>query len=387
MSDSNDFSAPPALANAMGQPIKAPLQQIPPDISSVSDYARHAIAHIEAKSWAHIESGADQGLTMAENRAAFDRVLLRPESLCDLAGASTRQTILGQALQWPVMLAPIAYQRLAHPEGELATARAAMAMQTGLVVSTLSSYTLEETIAAAQAATQELGRSAPMWFQLYQQPERRHSLNLLRRAEDAGYQAIVWTVDAGLKRSGFLLPPGVEPANLRGLPPPIVHVSDLMGDSVLFGSALADTAPCWDDLRWLRQQTRLPLIIKGVLSANSARKMLELGADALIVSNHGGRVLDSTISALDALAEIRSAVGPHTPLMLDGGVRYGTDIFKALARGANVVLLGRPQLYSLAVAGMLGTAHMLHVLRAELELVMAQMGCAGLNDIQKGLLN
>lgn len=386
MSDAGNRFPAAGPQNALGEPVRAALPQIPDGIRSLPDYARHAMAHIEDSAWAHIESGADQGLTLAHNRTAFDRLQLCPESLCDLTQASTQQTLLAQVLRWPVMLAPVAYHRLAHPEGELATARAAMAMQTGFIVSTLSSYSLEETMDAAKTATQEVGRSAPMWFQLYKQTERSHCLRLVRRAEDAGYQAIVWTVDAGIKRSGFALPPGVVAANLRDFPPQPLHVSDLMRDSILFGSALADNAPSWDDLQWLRQQTRLPLIIKGVLSARSARAMVEMGADALIVSNHGGRVLDGTVSPVDALPVIRSAVGPETPLLLDGGVRYGTDVFKALALGANAVLIGRPQLYSLAVAGMLGTAHMLHVLRTEVELAMAQMGCARLADIQDTLL-
>ena len=284
------------------------------------------------------------------------------------------------------MLAPVAYQRLAHPEGELATARAAMAMQTGMIVSTLSSCTLEDIMAAAKAAANELGRSAPMWFQLYSQPDRNHTLSLVRRAEAAGYQAIVWTVDASIKRSGYPLPPGVEPANLRGMPQHSLHVSDLMTENILFGTPLAINAPSWDDLQWLRQQTRLPLIIKGVLSPISARKMADLGADALIISNHGGRVLDSVIAPINALPAIRNAVGPQLPLLLDSGVRHGTDIFKALALGASAALIGRPQLHSLAVAGMLGTAHMLHVLRTELELAMAQMGCADLGRIRQELL-
>ena len=371
--------------NAAGQPVKPPLTQISAQIGSLADYARLAREHMEAQAWAHLESGADQGLTLAHNRQAFDRIRLCPEPLADLSAAHTRQSLLGQSLDWPLLLAPVAYQQLAHPEGELATARAAMAMRTGMVVSTLSSCTLEEIAQAAQAAAQELGRSGPLWFQLYQQPTREHTLQLIRRAEDAGYQALVWTVDAHIKRSSYPLPPGVEAVNLRGIPQQR-QTGDLMSEHILFGSELARGAPTWDDLVWLRQQTRLPLIIKGLLSARAAAQAVELGADAIVVSNHGGRVLDTAVSPLEVLPAIRAATPAHIPLLMDGGVRQGTDVLKAIALGASAVLLGRPQMHALAVAGMLGVAHMLYLLRAELELAMAQTGCASLDQIAPRLL-
>ncbi|CUB01939.1 FMN-dependent dehydrogenase, includes L-lactate dehydrogenase and type II isopentenyl diphosphate isomerase [Comamonas thiooxydans] len=371
--------------NAAGQPVKPPLTQISAQIGSLADYARLAREHMEAQAWAHLESGADQGLTLAHNRQAFDRIRLCPEPLADLSAAHTRQSLLGQSLDWPLLLAPVAYQQLAHPEGELATARAAMAMRTGMVVSTLSSCTLEEIAQAAQAAAQELGRSGPLWFQLYQQPTREHTLQLIRRAEDAGYQALVWTVDAHIKRSSYPLPPGVEAVNLRGMPQQR-QTGDLMSEHILFGSELARGAPTWDDLVWLRQQTRLPLIIKGLLSARAAAQAVELGADAIVVSNHGGRVLDTAVSPLEVLPAIRAATPAHIPLLMDGGVRQGTDVLKAIALGASAVLLGRPQMHALAVAGMLGVAHMLYLLRAELELAMAQTGCASLDQIGPRLL-
>lgn len=371
--------------NAAGQPVKPPLTQISAQIGSLADYARLAREHMEAQAWAHLESGADQGLTLAHNRQAFDRIRLCPEPLADLSAAHTRQSLLGQSLDWPLLLAPVAYQQLAHPEGELATARAAMAMRTGMVVSTLSSCTLEEIAQAAQAAAQELGRSGPLWFQLYQQPTREHTLQLIRRAEDAGYQALVWTVDAHIKRSSYPLPPGVEAVNLRGMPQQR-QTGDLMSEHILFGSELARGAPTWDDLVWLRQQTRLPLIIKGLLSARAAAQAVELGADAIVVSNHGGRVLDTAVSPLEVLPAIRAATPAHIPLLMDGGVRQGTDVLKAIALGASAVLLGRPQMHALAVAGMLGVAHMLYLLRAELELAMAQTGCASLDQVGPRLL-
>lgn len=371
--------------NTLGMPVQPPLQSIPASINNLADYARLAREHMEAHAWAHIESGADQGLTLAHNRQAFDRIRLCPEPLADLSGSHTRQSLLGQSLEWPVLLAPVAYQRLAHPEGELATARAAMAMRTGMVASTLSSYSLEEISQAAQASHQELGRSGPLWFQLYQQPSREHTLQLIRRAEAAGYQALVWTVDAHIKRSSYPLPPGVEAVNLRGMPQQR-QSGDLMSEHILFGTALAQTTPSWDDLVWLREQTRLPLIVKGVLSAQAATKAVELGADAVVVSNHGGRVLDGAISPLEVLPAIRAALPASIPVLMDSGVRLGTDVFKAIALGASAVMVGRPQMHALATAGMLGVAQMLYLLRAELELVMAQTGCAHLEEITSGRL-
>ncbi len=370
--------------NTLGTPVEPPLQSIPGSITNLADYAHLARGHMEAHAWGHIESGADQKLTLAHNRAAFDQLRLQPEPLADLSEAHTRLQLLGQMLQWPVLLAPVAYHRLAHAEGELACARAAMAMQTGMVVSTLSSYPLEEIAQAATTASQELGRSAPLWFQLYSQPDRSNTLSLVRRAEAAGYQAIMWTVDASIKRSGYPLPEGVEAANLRGMEQ-LRHSGDLMDERILFGTPLTQRAPSWDELRWLREQTTLLLIVKGILSVKAARKAVELGADALVISNHGGRVLDGAVSPMEVIAEIRAAL-PHTPLLLDSGVRQGTDILKALALGANAVMLGRPQLHALAVAGMLGVAHMLYSLRAELELAMAQTGCSRLADIDPTLI-
>ena len=372
------------MRNALGEAVRAAHTQIPADIRCAADYERHAIHHIEAQAWQHIQSGADQHLTVAHNRAALDALRLVPQPVADLRHAHTRIELLGQTLASPLLLAPVAYQRLVHPEGELATVRAAMALQTGMVVSTLSSFTLEEIAQAGQAAATEMGHSTPRWFQLYMQPAREHSLQLIRRAEAAGYTAIVWTVDASIKRSGFALPHGVEAANLRGMPS-TQHTPPLLGP-ILFGTPLIQQIPTWDDLRWLRAQTQLPIIVKGILSPAQAQQAVDLGADALIVSNHGGRVLDGVVSPIEVLPAIAQAVQGQVPLLLDSGVRHGTDVVKALALGASAALIGRPQLYALATAGLVGVAHLLHLLRAELELTMAQLGCATVADITPAVL-
>lgn len=372
------------MRNALGEAVRAAHTQIPADIRCAADYERHAIHHIEAQAWQHIQSGADQNLTLSHNRAALDALRLVPQPVADLRHAHTRIELLGQTLASPLLLAPVAYQRLVHSEGELATVRAAMALQTGMVVSTLSSFTLEEIAQAGQAAATEMGHSTPRWFQLYMQPAREHSLQLIRRAEAAGYTAIVWTVDASIKRSGFALPHGVEAANLRGMPS-TQHTPPLLGP-ILFGTPLIQQIPTWDDLRWLRAQTQLPIIVKGILSPAQAQQAVDLGADALIVSNHGGRVLDGVVSPIEVLPAIAQAVQGQVPLLLDSGVRHGTDVVKALALGASAALIGRPQLYALATAGLVGVAHLLHLLRAELELTMAQLGCATVADITPAVL-
>ncbi|AQZ99824.1 alpha-hydroxy-acid oxidizing enzyme [Comamonas kerstersii] len=372
------------MRNALGEAVRAAHTQIPADIRCAADYERHAIHHIEAQAWQHIQSGADQNLTLSQNRAALDALRLVPQPVADLRHAHTRIELLGQTLASPLLLAPVAYQRLVHPEGELATVRAAMALQTGMVVSTLSSFTLEEIAQAGQAAATEMGHSTPRWFQLYMQPAREHSLQLIRRAEAAGYTAIVWTVDASIKRSGFALPHGVEAANLRGMPS-TQHTPPLLGP-ILFGTPLIQQIPTWVDLRWLRAQTQLPIIVKGILSPAQAQQAVDLGADALIVSNHGGRVLDGVVSPIEVLPAIAQAVQGQVPLLLDSGVRHGTDVVKALALGASAALIGRPQLYALATAGLVGVAHLLHLLRAELELTMAQLGCATVADITPAVL-
>lgn len=352
---------------------KPPLSAIPPDLRTLADYERRAEAHLTPEVWRHIQEGAGREITLAENRAAFDRIGLLPRAMASLDG-STEIDLLGRRHAAPILLAPLAYQRLAHPEGELACTRAATALDTGMIVSTLSSVPLEDIAAAAHALARELGKTpAPLWFQLYLQPEREHSLQLVRRAETAGYEAIVLTVDAALKPAGITLPQGVEAVNLAGMPRPTQ--TSVPGGKILLGTPLTDAAPGWDDLAWLREATSLPILVKGLLLGEDAARAVDEGADALIVSNHGGRVLDGLPSPVELIQSVAEATQDRVPLLLDGGVRMGTDVVKALALGACAVLIGRPQMHALAVAGMPGVAHAVHLLRTELEAAMAQLGC------------
>lgn len=357
------------MVGNVSAPHLPPLIAIPPDLRTLADYEARAEAHLPAEVWGHIQEGAGRGVTLRENHAAFDRIGLLPRAFANLDG-STAIDLLGRSHAAPILLAPIAYQCLAHAEGELASVRAAAALDTGYVASTLSSVPLEDIAIAARG----LGKPAPpLWFQLYLQPEREHSLQLVRRAEEAGYEAIVLTIDAALKPAGITLPSGVEAVNLAGMPRP--RQTSVPGGRILLGTPLADAAPGWDDLAWLRRATQLPILVKGLVLGEDARRTVEAGADALIVSNHGGRVLDGLPSAVELIQSVAEATQGEVPLLLDGGIRHGTDVVKALALGASAVLVGRPQMHGLAVAGMAGVAHIIHILRTELEAAMAQLGC------------
>ena len=356
----------------------APLQQIPADIAAVGDYQAYARERMSEQAWAYLTGGAADELTLQDNRQAFDRLRLRSRVLQDLRGGNTRLRLFGQDYEHPIFVAPVAYQKLAHADGELACVLGASALRAGMVVSTQASIELE-TI-AAQAQT-------PLWFQLYIQPDRDFTAALVRRAEAAGYRALVLTVDAPVsgirnreQRAGFALPAGIEAVNLRGMRPLAVS-ADPSASSLLLGGPLLNAAPTWADLAWLRAQTRLPILLKGILSAADAEQALAAGVDGLIVSNHGGRTLDGLPATIEALPEVAAAVQGRVPVLLDGGIRRGTDILKALALGADAVLVGRPCIFALAVAGAVGVAHVLQLLRAELEVAMALTGCADLASI------
>jgi isopentenyl diphosphate isomerase/L-lactate dehydrogenase-like FMN-dependent dehydrogenase len=354
--------------------------RLPADLISLADYARHAAARLDPALLAYIDGGSADEQTLAANRSSFARVQIVPRVLRGGAGGSTGLQLLGQSLQHPLLLAPVAYQRLVHTGGEVASAQAATATDTLMVLSTLSSTSLEEVAPHAAAR----------WFQLYLQPRREHSLALVRRAEAAGYQAIVVTLDTPVQspprqaqRLGFRPPDGISAVNLQGYAGSPREL--FAGDSRVFQGALTD-APDWDALRWLRDSTTLPLVAKGVAHPDDGERLREEGVDAIIVSNHGGRALDGSPASLDLLPAMRHWLGADYPLLLDGGVRSGNDVFKALALGANAVLIGRPQLHALAVAGALGVAHMLRLLRDELEVCMAQAGCRELRQIDQRAL-
>ena len=363
------------------------LSSISPGVVTLEDHAHHAHTHLDANAWAYFSGGAGDEITLRANRSAWDTLQLHPRVLRSMAGASTRTTLLGRTLEHPILLAPIAFQRMAHPDGELATAYAASAQGAGLVLSTQASMSLEH---VAQAIVADPLRG-PLWFQLYIQPDRGFTRTLVQRAEAAGYEALVLTVDAPTsgardreRRAGFRLPAGISAVNLAdSVSPPQVALAQ--GQSALFDGLLAHT-PTWADVEWLQSLTRLPVLIKGVLHADDARQAVSLQLGGVIVSNHGGRTLDTTPATASVLPRIADAVAGDLPLLVDGGIRRGTDVLKAIALGAQAVLVGRPYVYVLANAGALGVAHVLRLLRDELEIAMALSGCTNLQTVDKALV-
>ena len=354
-----------------------PLSSIPPEVVSLDDYEALARERVEESAWAYLSGGAADELTLRENRAAFERLKLSPRILRDLSGANTRLELLGRSYAHPVFIAPTAFHRLFHPDGERATVLGASVMEACLTVSTSAGIPLEDISTAA---------TVPPWFQLYVQADRGFTAELVKRVEAAGYAALVVTVDAPLhglrnreQRAGFRLPPGIEAVNLRGMKalPPAEGV---------FGTPLLETAPTWKDLAWLRSLTSLPVILKGVLDPEDARIAVAEGFAGIVVSNHGGRTLDTVPAAIEVLPGIAEAVEGQLPTLLDGGIRRGTDILKALALGANAVMVGRPVLHGLAAAGATGVAHVLKILRSELEIAMALTGRPTLSSIDRSVI-
>ena len=360
---------------------------IPPGLVTLADHELHARTQLDDNAWAYFSGGAADEISLRANRTAWDALPLWPRVLRPLAGGHTRVPLLGRTLAHPILLAPVAFQRMAHPDGELAMAYAAAALGAGVVLSTQASVSLES---VAQAVLPDPGRG-PLWFQLYLQPDRGFTQALVQRAEAAGYEALVLTVDAPTsgvrdreRRAGFRLPSGVGPVNLAGLQTPASPPLS-PGQSALF-DGLLHHAPTWDDIAWLQSITRLPVLLKGVLHPADARQAVSVGAAGLIVSNHGGRTLDTAPATVTALPRVVQAVGGAVPVLVDGGIRRGTDVLKAMALGASAVLVGRPAVWGLANAGAAGVAHVLRLLRDELEVAMALTGCATLAEATPALL-
>lgn len=357
-----------------------PFDRIPATVAALQDYEPLARERMTPGAWAYMSGGAGDEWTLRENIAAFARRPLRQRILRDLSGATTRLNLFGMDLPAPILLAPVAFQKLAHPDGELGTVIAAGALDTVMVVSTQASILLEDIAVHAQA---------PLWFQLYIQPDRDFTADLIRRAEAAGYRALVLTVDApvsGLRnreqRAGFALPGDVEAVNLRGmrtLPPG-------PPEALLFGTPLLDYAATWADLEWLRRLTQLPILLKGITDPEDARRAIAAGIDGIVVSNHGGRSFDGLRATIDLLPPVADAVAGAVPILMDGGIRRGSDALRALALGASAVMIGRPYVHALAAAGAPGVAHVIRILRAELELAMALAGCCTLADIDRSVL-
>ena len=335
---------------------------------------------LDANAWAYLAGASADEITARWNREAFARTALLPRVLRSGAGGHTRIELFGKTFEHPIFVAPLAHLRLADPDGERAMAKAAAAQEACVVVSTLASTTLEEVAEAA---------GPRRWFQLYVLADRAATLDLVRRAEAAQFEAIVVTVDAPVsgvrnreERVGFRLPEGISSVNLANLKPPPVPPDTR---SAVFDYFLA-LAPVWSDIDWLCSQTRLPVLLKGILAPDDAALALEHGAAGVIVSNHGGRTLDTSVATFDMLAPIVDRVEGRAPVLIDGGIRRGTDVLKCLAAGARAVLVGRPIVFGLAVAGALGVSHVLRLLRDELEVAMALTGCKTVAEANRALL-
>lgn len=338
-----------------------------------------------------IAGGAGEERTLADNREAFGRWVLRPRVLTGNAERTLSVEVLGARAPGAFMLAPIGAQTLAHPEGELATARAAAAGGIPIIVSQAASYSME-TIAEAY------GRG-PRWFQLYWVSDREVVESLVDRAIASEYRAIVLTVDTpilGLRErdsrnaySPFPLGHGIgqytsDPAFRRGLGTVSGESPRVAADAV--AAMFPNLSLTWKDISWLRSRTDLPLLIKGVLTAEDARRSRDAGFDGIVVSNHGGRQLDGVAAALDALPEVRNALGDDAVVLMDSGIRRGTDVVKALALGADAVLLGRPYVYGLAVGGQAGVEHVVRTMMADIDHAMALLGVRSPREIDRSFV-
>ncbi|MDO9379485.1 MAG: alpha-hydroxy acid oxidase [Nocardioidaceae bacterium] len=337
------------------------------DPQNLHDYEAPAAEVLEAGALGYYAGGAGDEITLADNTASWSRWALKPRVLRDVAHVDTSVELLGRTHEHPVLVAPMAYQRHAHPDGELATARACAATGTTMVLSSQTTTPPAEVAAAVDA---------PRWFQVYVFKDRAVTADLVEQAVAGGYEALVLTVDFPVggwrerdRRSGFTVDKPVA-LNTSGSP---TSTADLF--------AAHDPSLTWDDVERLAADSGLPVLLKGVLHPDDARLAVAAGAAGVIVSNHGGRQLDTVLSGSDALGPVVEAVDGAVPVLVDGGVRRGWDVVKALARGADAVLLGRPVLWALATDGEAGVTHALGLLRAELENALALVGCPRARDL------
>ena len=344
------------------------------------DYETAAREKLDAMVDVYLASGAADETTLRRNRECFDRILLKPRVLTDVSCIDTRVDLFGQTLDHPILLAPCAYHKVFHPDGEIATARGSAQSGATLVASTFSTVALEDMAKCG----------ARLWFQLYVNPDRSFTRELIARAEEAGYQALCLTVDTPTlgsrdreRRSGFALPEGMERANLKQLGTRATRAQHHKEGGAY---NILDPSLTWDAIEEMRAWTKLPIVLKGILSPEDGRLAVEQGASGIIVSNHGGRNLDTVPATIEALPIVAEAVGGRIPVLMDGGIRRGTDIVKAIALGANAVMIGRPYMWGLALEGADGVARVVQILRRELEIAMQLLGSASLQLITREVL-
>ncbi len=350
---------------------------------NISDFEILAKEKLSRMSYDYYSSGANDEITLKENCDAYKRIFLKYRVLVDVSKRVLSTEVLGQRISMPVMIAPTAFHKLAHPEGEVAVAKAAGASDTIMILSTLSNSDVEEVVKAA---------SKPVWFQLYVYKDREVTKDLIKRVEAAGCKAIVLTVDAPLLgtrerdvRNRFTLPEGITIKNLIPAKKENLPESNNSGLSD-YVQRFLDPSLSWKDIGWLKSITRLPLIIKGIACKEDAVLAVKNGADGIVVSNHGGRQLDTCRATIDVLPEVTEAVQGKIEILIDGGIRRGTDIIKALALGVKAVLIGRPVIWGLAADGEKGVISVLEILRKELDSAMALCGVDSVKKINKDLI-
>ena len=350
---------------------------------TIDDYEEAARRTLPLTAFDYFRSGANEEQTLLGNRKSFRNYEIWPRVLVDVSEVDTSVTICGTGIAFPILVAPTAYQKMAHPDGESGAARGAAAAGTIYTLSTLATTTIEDVAA---------GSIGPKWFQLYVHTDRGLTKALVERAQKAGYLAIVLTVDAPVlgrrlsdERNRFVLPEGLSMVNMGELADDISSAQE--------GSALTsyvatrhDATLQWKDIEWLRSITSLKILIKGILRPDDALRAVERGVDGIVVSNHGGRQLDSAPATIDALPGVADAVSGRCEVLLDSGIRFGTDVLKAIALGAKAVLVGRPAVWGLAVGGADGVQRILEMLRDELVTAMALSGCATISSIDPSLV-
>jgi (S)-2-hydroxy-acid oxidase len=351
------------------------------EVVNVDEYEHLAKHRMPKMSFDYFANGSEDQVTLRENRAAFTRIRLRPRILVDVSTIDLTTSVLGFNIDMPIMVAPTALHKLAHPEGELATARAAAAANTIMILSSSASCSIEEVASTGPGIR---------LFQLYVYKDRNITRTLVQRAEHFGYKAIVLTVDTprlGRReadfKNGFTMPPHIKYRNLEGLMNLNMSSKSSKSELAAWADSHFDRTLNWKDLKWLKSITKLPVLVKGILTAEDAVLAVQNGVSGIMVSNHGARQLDHVPASISVLEEVVKAVAGRVPVFLDGGVRRGTDVFKALALGASGVFVGRPIPFALAVDGEAGARKALQMLRDELELTMALMGVCSVNDIRR----
>jgi len=379
----------------------------PPHVVNIEDLRRLAKRRLPRSVFDYLDGGAEDECTLRENPRAFNDILFRPRNAVALPECDLRVRVAGQELAFPAILAPVGYSRMMHPEGELAAARAAGDRGTAYALSTISGHKLENVKAASKG---------PVWYQLYLVGGRGAAEAGIDRARRAGYSALVFTIDtpvAGMRerdpRNGMKQILGSSLfAKLPFLPNILAHprwLAAFLTDGgmpqlenivipgqgpmklVDVSAALAETAVSWNDLRWIRNIWNGPILVKGVLTADDARRAIDEGAAGVIVSNHGGRQLDSVYAAIRALPEVVAAVGGRTEVLMDGGIRRGGDIIKAICLGARAVLVGRAYAYGMAAAGYPGIMRALEILRADVERTLRLLGCPSISALDSSYVD